>query len=317
MDIEFNEAVLNLKLLITDDNFKMPDRTGVTPLLRKAKDIAVLSPLSAEKKFEELVVCKLVDYFPEFHQVNFSELESYISVSDFPSGKIIEAFERFVRKNEENEDIILKACVARTIQSFNERAMPLDYIENRFISLKKLDPWLMAELTINSNFSKGIELIAGLLQTDYDASYLFSIVPKIIAGKTNTELAEAFSSWNNHLNKDDKELAAYYAKNYGFEIIVEDLPAHKAKAKITVPQTYGIKQSFDNGHVIETTRRSRTDILKRAGKSRIKAQEMDNITSVFVTMRNSSVNGPNYRTPNLEQKRRAENNYRNRTMEKS
>ncbi|MBK7108448.1 MAG: hypothetical protein IPH61_04630 [Bacteroidetes bacterium] len=171
------EETNELRRLIIDESLKAPDKSGTTPLLARGKIVSAMSPLSPKKKFQENVVCNLVKHFSEFSQIHFSELESYIMVAEFTGDKILESFNDFVRIENENEDIVFKACVARTVQNLDRTAFSLVYIKNRFRNLNKLDPWLLAELIIVCNWDEGVAMIKKQLNENYDASYLFSLLP--------------------------------------------------------------------------------------------------------------------------------------------
>jgi len=210
------EALLNM---LIDENLKYPDKSGSTPLLLKAYNNSTLSPLSPEKKFEEDVVCSLVKFFEKLNQIHFSELESYIDVSEFTGSKIVEAFREYVLKSTKDEDIIFKACVARSIQHLSRTSFSLDYIRNRFKELSKLDPWLLAEIIIKCNWNEGVNVIKNLLETNPDSSYLFSLLPGWInEEKDKEQISYALTEWFDLLTNDDKEIARYYASNFGYRI---------------------------------------------------------------------------------------------------
>src|SRR6202012_4763333 len=193
MTDEIIKASQMLKELLTNEDLKIPDQNGVTPLLLKAKQNSEYSPLSGMAKFEELVVCYLVPFFDQFDQIQFSELESYILISNFPTEGIVDAFKEYIHLKKENEDVVFKACVARMIQGLNSKAFPSEFLEERFKELQNLDGWLFAELIINTNWIKGVNIIDNLLKTDYDASYLFAMLPNFIKNYSSEVIGNALS----------------------------------------------------------------------------------------------------------------------------
>lgn len=313
MVTELEKSTDELKELILNEDLKMPDISGVTPLLKKAQFNATMSPLSPEKKFEELVVCNLVGSFSQFHQVNFSELESYISVSDFSLEKILEALKGFVEHQPEKEDVILKACVARAVQRMEPRGFATGFLEQRFSSLRKLDPWLLAELILNVNYVKGVDMITGLLQTDYDASYLFSLIPQILKGQSNEDLSVAFSKWNQYFNGDDKELAAYYADNYGFKILdrsSSSTTAEPLRNENPVSKKRGNQIAGQRKYPVKSSAGvSKTKRLKFAADRLNKLKELNKLNSGFATFVGQSSNTARYRSLN-SQKKSQDNNKR-------
>ncbi|MBS1597065.1 MAG: hypothetical protein JST75_02485 [Bacteroidetes bacterium] len=207
-----------LKSMILDENMKFPNKSGITPLLEKAKINSRLSPLSPKKNFEEEVVCNLVQYFNKFTQINFTELESYIVVSSFSNGKIIDEFAKFIRNEELDEDIVMKACVCRFIQHLNRSFFPLGYLRKRFNELSRLDPWLLAELVIASNWKEGVEMIKELLISNPDTSYLFSLLPAWMKDDNTEAISYALNQWYDLLGSADKDIVKYYAQNYGYSV---------------------------------------------------------------------------------------------------
>jgi len=208
-------ATNHLKSLITDEDFKYVDSVGVSPLIKKAQFNSELSPLGAEKKFEEMVVCNLVKHFDSLNQLHFTELEAYIVISNFSLDKIFDEFKEYVHTKEIKEDLVLKAYIVRMTQNINPKYFGFDYLISRFKELEKLDPWLFSELIIAVNWNKGVEMISLLLKKNYDASYLFSIIPALISKNKKSDISSAFNSWYNFLLEDDRELADYYVENYG------------------------------------------------------------------------------------------------------
>ncbi|OOQ58276.1 hypothetical protein [Mucilaginibacter pedocola] len=313
MVTELEKSTDELKQLILNEDLKMPDISGVTPLLKKAQLNATMSPLSPEKKFEEMVVCNLVGSFSEFHQVNFSELESYISVSEFSLEKMLEALKGYVEHQAEKEDIILKACVARAVQRMEPRGFSAGFLEQRFPLLRKLDPWLFAELILNVNYVKGVDMITSLLQTDYDASYLFALIPQILKGQSNEELSVAFSKWNQYFNGDDKELAAYYAENYGFKILTHSVPSTNAapiRNEPPVSKKRGNQTTGQRKYPIKSSSGgSKTKRLKFAADRINKLKELNKLNSGFAVFVGRSSNTARYRSLN-SQKKSQDNNKR-------
>jgi hypothetical protein len=223
-----------LKELLINEDLKIPDQNGITPLLLKAKKNSQYSPLSAEAKFEELVVCYLVRFFDQFDQIQFSELESYILVSNFPTEGIVDAFNDYILSKKEGEDVVFKACIARMIQGLNSKTFSSDFLSTRFQELENLDPWLFAELIINSNWIKGVEIIEHLLQNEYDASYLFTMLPTFIKKHSSETIGNAMSQWYPMLLEEDRELAQYYSNNYGFVINKpQESDQHQGDNKLT------------------------------------------------------------------------------------
>ena len=113
-----NETKTLLDLILNESN-KIPNIEGNTPLILKAISNSKLDNFNKEKENLEEEVCSLVNHFFEFNQTHFAELDSYISVSKFNMQKILNSFSVFVKKVEIDEDIYLKGCVLRFIQSFN------------------------------------------------------------------------------------------------------------------------------------------------------------------------------------------------------
>ena len=219
MEKSLSKETNNLLSYITDETLKQPDKSGTTPLLYKAFENSKLSPLSAEKKFQENVVCNLIEYFPKLNQINLSELESYIIVSEFSGEKILEAFADYVINEDSDEDLVFKACVTRIVQSLNRTTFSLEFVSNRFAALPNLDPWLFAELIITCNWREGVKMIKSLLKTNPDTSYLFSILPTWMKDEKNEEkISIALSEWYELFNESDRKIADYYAKEFGYKI---------------------------------------------------------------------------------------------------
>lgn len=224
---------LKLKALITDETFKIPDKNGLTPLLFRAKENSLLTALSPEKKFQENLVCNLINYFDEFDNIKFSELESYILVSDFPGNKISDTFQTYVRNEKENEDIEFIGYVARTVQHLNRSSFSLEYICKRFNALFKINVWLFSELVILCNWKEGVKIISQILNSDNSTNYLFSLLPFWMEEQNNPrDISFALSEWYPLLNSNDKEIVQYYAENYGYEIesLTAETKAYNSKA---------------------------------------------------------------------------------------
>ena len=218
-----NKGLLDL---ILDENNKIPNIEGNTPLILKAISNSKLDNLSKEKDNLENEVCSIVKHFKMFNQTHFSELDTYITVSKFNMQKILNSFSVFVKKIEPDEDIYLKGCVFRFIQSFNKHLFQLDYIKNRFIELKDNDPWLYAELLINNNWREGENQITEILKVNKDTSYLFALITNWISdGENENNLNNAFSAWVQYFNEEDKMLLNEFCKQYSFKVKIEK-PQH-------------------------------------------------------------------------------------------
>ena len=217
-----------LDLIIIETN-KVPNTEGNTPLILKAINNSKLDNLSKEKESLENEVCSLVKHFSKFNQTHFSELDSYIIVSKFNMQKILISFSVFVKKIETDEDIYLKGCVLRFIQTFNKHLFQLDYIKERFIELKDNDPWLYAELLMTNNWNEGVNQITEILKRNNDTSYLFALITNWMSdGENEINLNNAFNLWVQYFSKEDKEFLAEYCKQYSFKVEIERTPQYQA-----------------------------------------------------------------------------------------
>lgn len=215
--------------LILDENNKIPNIEGNTPLILKAISNSKLDNHSKQKDALENEVCLIVNHFKMFNQTHFSELDTYITLSKFNMQKILNSFCVFVKKVESDEDIYLKGCVLRFIQSFNKHLFQLDYIKKRFIELKDNDPWLYAELLINNNWMEGEKQITEILKGNKDTSYLFALITNWMSdGENEDNLNNAFSIWVQHFNEEDKELLNEFCKQYSFNVKIEKTQEFRA-----------------------------------------------------------------------------------------
>ena len=222
---------------------KIPDNTGRIKLIEKAQNNSEMNALSSQKKLQEEVICNLVKDFKDFDQITFSELDTYILVSNFSQDKIVEAFKDFVFQKDINEDLILKGTVTRSIQHLQRTAFTYSYITERFKNLQDLDPWLYVELVIACNWQKGIEVVIEQLKKNYDSSYLFSMLPEWMNIENNKDdISEALSKWYPLFNDQDKKLADYYAENYGYKI--KNTSAVSAEINSVVIQTLIANEGF-------------------------------------------------------------------------
>lgn len=220
--------------LITNEELKMPDASGNTPLILRATEISKLDKFSKEKETFEDEVCEIVTHFDNFNQTHFSELESYITVSNFFVPKILDRFSRYVKSVEESEDLFFKGCVVRFIQKYNKSAFQLDYIKNRFHILKKSDPWLYAELVSNINWNEGVFEISEILKINNNTSYLFPLITHWITEEDNeNRLNYALEKWFEFLSEEDKEFLKIFCQQYGYnsQSIQKNLDKHSSKNK--------------------------------------------------------------------------------------
>lgn len=203
-------------LLLNEGN-KIPDREGNTPLILKAIEISRLDSKSKEREFYENEVCKLSNQLNSFNQTNFSELDSFIDTAKLPRTNILNSFTKFIRKKEQKEDLVLKGCVARFIINHNKSFFELDYLKERFKSLKSLDPWLYAELIIKYNWEEGVAIISEILEKDNDTSYLFALITDWMTLDDSTNnLVYAFTIWEQYFTEKDLELLNAFREQYGF-----------------------------------------------------------------------------------------------------
>jgi len=223
-----NETKTLLDLILNESN-KIPNIEGNTPLILKAISNSKLDNFNKEKENLEDAVCSLVKHFAVFNQTHFAELDSYISVSKFNMQKILNSFSVFVKKVEIDEDIYLKGCVLRFIQSFNKSLFQLDYIKKRFSELKLNDPWLYAELLMTNNWSEGVNQITDILKINNDTSYLFALITNWMSvGGNENNLSNAFNTWVQYFSEDDKELLKEFCKQYSFTVKIDKAPQYQA-----------------------------------------------------------------------------------------
>ena len=217
-----------LELILIESN-KIPNVEGNTPLILKAISNSKLDNFSKEKESLENEVCSLVRHFPKFNQTNFSELDSYITVSKFNMQKILNSFSVFVKEVEIDEDIYLKGCVLRFIQSFNKSLFQLDYTKERFNELKQNDPWLYAELLIVINWYEGVNQIAEILKNNNDSSYLFALITNWMSvGGNEKNLNDAFNIWVQYFSEEDKDLLKEFCKQYSLKVKIENIPKYQS-----------------------------------------------------------------------------------------
>ena len=217
-----------LELILIESN-KIPNVEGNTPLILKAISNSKLDNFSKEKENLENEVCSLVKHFPQFNQTHFAELDSYITVSKFNMQKILNSFGVFVKEVESDEDIYLKGCVLRFIQSFNKSLFQLDYTKKRFYELKENDPWLYAELIMVINWNEGVTQISEILKNNNDTSYLFALITNWMSiGGNENNLNNAFGKWVEYFSEEDKVLLKEFCKQYSFTVKTENAPQYQA-----------------------------------------------------------------------------------------
>lgn len=228
-----------LLTLLLDEKNKIPNKEGNTPLTLKALEISKLSDFSREKKHYEKLVSDLVDFFETFNQTHFSELDSFITISKMYVPDILSSFSTFVKKVEKPEDLSLKACVARFIIDNNTSFFQLDYIKDRFASLRDADPWLYAELIIMYNWNEGVSLISEILKKNNDSSYLFVLITNWMTQKDKEEqLTVAFQEWAKYFTTEDKNILKLFCEQYGFNNthIISPTP-HYNEASVQIIQS--------------------------------------------------------------------------------
>lgn len=209
--------------LILEENNKIPNIEGNTPLTLRAINNSKHDNYSKEKEIYEMEVCSIVKHLAKFNQTHFAELDSYISVSKFNIQKILEAFSDFIKEVNVEENINLKGYILRFIQSYNKSLFSLDYVKNRFDKLKDKDPWLFAELIIAVNWDEGVMFISNILKINNNTNYLFGLISSWVKDSDNEEnLNLAFKTWVKYFNSEDKDLLKEFCKQYSFEIPITE-----------------------------------------------------------------------------------------------
>lgn len=225
----------DLKELLFNPDLNIQDRDGRTVLNIMAEKNAELNSLNEFKSYNEQVVCNLVNHFGQFNEVSFSLLVSYIKNSKFAGGEIRKTFRDYVF-GENTVNINFKGLVAKMVQKLNRTEFTLNEITSIFYDkLRIINPWLLGELLLASNWEKGVQFISELLRekSTYNGEFILTRIPYIIEmyDLTNKDekISYALNSWYDLLTDEHKSVIKYYAKNYGYPMKHEYIEENDAK----------------------------------------------------------------------------------------
>lgn len=210
----------SLKDCLVEERNAYPDKTGMTPLIRRAFYFKNLNQTNAEKIEEIKVVRALVKQLNDIKEEDYNHLFSYIEIAYLYNESLKRSLENilYTSWNGENEDqkteqkeALKHLYIIQFLKQIDEFSITQSLIEQQHL-IKRYFPWNYAELLTDFSLELGTEYIKELFRHKVQYSIIYNNRDTWLRKFGPENFIEYILPLSTFLSEEDKQDLKLYCK---------------------------------------------------------------------------------------------------------